>query len=249
MSATAADQPIAPIRSDVTTVLGYYGLTNGNSDRRFATAWGNAHFASGFGAHAEAHFMDREESAGFFAGGISWGGDVGEIRGWFGSSTENAGILPDIYARVEAAYRTHPNTGLALKPALTYRSYSNGAREVGAEIELAKYVALETAHLIFTLMARGIATDPGRHISASFGAGVLYAQNGKSSAGIAVEGGRASYDGLLAPGSLDELYFSIRPVVSFYLTDNVEVLGLMEYSARESYDAFGGHVGLKIHFN
>lgn len=247
-TSAAADQGFAPVRSDVTTVLGYYGLTSGISDRRFTTAWGNAHFANGFGTHAEAHFMDREESAGFFAGGVSWGGEPGEIRGWLGTSTENASILPELYARFEASYRTHSGTGLVFSPALTYRSFRNGAREAVAEMEVAKYISLGGPHLILSLMARGIASDPGRHMSASFGAGILYAQSGKVSVGLTLEGGRASYDGFLAPGTLDERYFSIRPVVSFHVTDNVEVLGLMEYSSRESYDAFGGHLGLKVHF-
>lgn len=231
------------------TVLGYYGLTDGNSDRRFATAWGNAHFANGFGTHAEAHVMDREEMAAFLAGGISWGGDFGEVRGWLGSSTENVGILPELYARFEASYRTRPEVGLVFRPAVTYRDFRNGARETAAEVEVAKYVSLDSAQLIFTLMARGVASDPGDHIGAAFGAGILYAQSGKVSAGLTVEGGRASYDGLLAAGSLDELYFSIRPVVSFHLSESVEILGMMEYSSRESYDVFGGHLGLKVHFN
>lgn len=245
----AAGQGSALARSDVTMVFGYYGVSHGNSDRRLATAWGNTTFANGLGMHAEAHFMDREETAAFLAGGVSWTSEFAEMRGWLGTSTENAGILPELYARFEGALRTSAGTGLVFRPALTYRSFRNSAEEAAAEIEAAKYFPVGTGVFIFSALARATYTNPGDHVSASFGAGVTYAHPRSVSVGLNLEGGRASYDGLLAPGKLDERYFSVRPVVSFYLTENTELFGLMEYSSRESYDIFGGHLGLKVHFD
>ena len=236
-------------RADVMTVFGYYGVTSGNSNRRFVTTWGNAYFENGLGTHAEVHFMDREERAAYAAGGVSWGRDFGEIRGWLGSSTENAGILPALYARIEGSYRTSPQTGLVFRPALTYRNFRNGAQDATAELEIAKYVSLPLGSLILTCLARAMVTDPGDHTSASFGAGLIYAQTGRASAGFTIEGGRAKYDGLLTPARLNESYLSVRPTVSFYLTDSVELIGLAEYSSQESYDAFGGYVGLKVRFD
>lgn len=245
----AAGEGLQLARSDYTTVFGYYGVTHGNSHRRFTTAWGNAYFAGGLGTHAEAHVMDREDTAAFFAGGLSWSNDRAEIRGWVGTSTDNVNTLPEVYARLDASYSSPSEWGFVFRPALTYREFRNGTEEIIGEFEIAKYVSLETGYLVFTAMARGLAIDPGRHISGAFGAGVLYAQSGKVSVGIGIEGGRASYDGLLGPGELDEPYVTIRPSVSFYLTEGLELVGMMEYSSRRSYDLYGGHIGLKFRFD
>lgn len=242
-------QGLQGARSDVTTVFGYYGVSHGISDRRFATTWANTVFANGLGAHAEAHFMDREETAGLLAGGLSWTGQSAEVRGWLGTSTDNVGILPELYARVEGAFRTNAETGFVFRSALVYRSFRNGAEEAVAEMEAAKYIPLQTGNLIISALVRGMYTDPGEHVSASFGAGLAYVHSRNVSIGINVEGGRAVYDGVLAPATFDESYFSIRPTVSFYLSDNMELVGMMEYSSRESYDVFGGHLGLKFHID
>lgn len=237
------------IRSDVTTVFGYYGVTHGLSDRRYATAWGNVYFASGLGAHAEAHYMDREEAASFVAGGLSWNGENAFLRGWFGSSTDNVGILPEIYGRIEGNWRSSAETGIVISPAATYRSFRNGAEEASVEAEIAKYFPLKTGFLILSAFGRALYVDPGDYITTSFGAGVGYAQAGKVSVGLSLEAGRAAYDGILAPGSFDENYFSIRQHVSFHVTERAEVVGLMEYSSRASYDVYGGHIGLKLYFD
>jgi len=245
----AAAQESAIARSDITTVFGYYGVTNGHSGRRFASAWGNAYFQNGLGTHAEAHFMDREETAGYLAGGLSWNGDFAEMRGWLGTSTENDGILPELHARIEAVYRSRAELGFVISPALIHRSFRNGAEESAAEIQITKYTPFYAGSLIMSVIGRATLTDPGRHASAAFGAGLTYAEFQKFSIGLTVEGGRAAYDGLLAPGMLDERYFSIRPLASLFLAKDIELFGMMEYSGRESYSIFGGHLGVKVYFD
>jgi len=246
---SAFAQGMQVTRSDITTVFGYYGVSHGISDRRFTTVWGNTLFANKLGVHAEAHYMDREETAGFLAAGVSWAGESTEVRGWLGTSSENDGILPELYGRVEGTFRASAETGLVFHSALVYRSFRNTAEEAAAEIEAAKYIPLQTGNLILSALVRLIYASPGDHISGAFGAGLAYVHPMNVSVGLQVEGGRAAYDGVLAPGKFDEQYLSIRPVVSFYLTDDVELVGLMEYASRESYDVYGGHVGLKVHFD
>lgn len=245
----AAAQGLQAARSDIMTVFGFYGVTGGNSDRSFATAWGNTYLANGMGLHAEAHYVDREETAQYFAGGLSWGAEFGEIRGWLGTSTENSAILPELYGRFEGVYRTRPETGIVISPALNYRRFRNGAEEASFETQIAKYIHVYSGKLIATALARANITDPGSHLSASFGAGLIYAHSGEFSVGLMVEGGRAAYDGFLAPGKLDEHYVSVRPAVSFFLTEEIEIIGLMDYSIRESYAAYGGYIGLKLHLD
>ncbi len=84
---------------------------------------------SGLGAHAEAHVMDREDTAAFFAGGLSWSSDRAEVRGWVGTSTDNFNTLPEYYARLEASYSFAPEWGLVFRPAVTYRQFRNGTEE------------------------------------------------------------------------------------------------------------------------
>ncbi len=244
----AAAQGAGITRSDISTVFGFYGVTDANSNRRLATAWGNTYLDNGLGAHVEAHFMDREETAEYLSGGLSWNGAFTEVRGWLGTSTDNVGILPEFHARLEATYRTRAELGLVFSPALSHRSFRNGAEETAAEFQVAKYVPIQSGSLVLSVLGRATLTDPSSHLSAAFGAGLTYAHDREFSIGLTVEGGRAAYDGLLDPGMLDERYFSIRPHASLYVTENVELFGIMEYSGRESYSLFGGHVGLKLYF-
>jgi len=239
----------AGVRSEITTVFGYYGVTHGLSDRRFSTAWGNAYLSSGLGAHAEVHFMDREETASYFAGGLSWSGTSTSLRGWLGTSTGNDDILPELYARIEGIWRSSAETGFVVSPAATYRKFRNGAEEAIVEADIAKYYPLTTGYLILNTFGRVLFIDPGDHVTASFGAGVTYAQSRKVAIGVTVEAGRATYDGMLVPSTFDEPYVSLRPHVSFYITDKAEVVGLLEYSSRQSYDLYGGYVGLKLYFD
>lgn len=245
----AAAQEWAIARSDISTVFGYYGATDGINARRFSTVWGNTYFQNGLGTHAEAHFMDREETAGYFAGGLSLNGQFGELRGSIGTSTENTAILPEFHARLEAVYRSRPELGLVISPAISHRAFRNGAEDSAAEILISKYAGLPTGVLIFSALARGTLADPGGHISAAFGAGLTYAQYRKFAIGFNIEGGRAAYDGIIAPGIFDERYVSVRPTASLFLTNDIELFGMMEYSARESYSLFGGHIGVKVHFD
>src|SRR5690606_37264020 len=104
------------------------------------------------------------------------------------------------------------------------------------------YTPLNTGSLIMSVLGRATITDPGRHVSAAFGAGLTYAEFQKFSIGLTVESGRAAYDGLLAPGVLDERYLSIRPLASLFLTENIELFGMLEYSGRHSYSILGGHL-------
>jgi len=192
--------------------------------------------------------MDREETADYLAGALSWRTGSTELRAWLGSSSSNVAILPELYARIEGTYWASPATGFTFSPALSYRSFRNGAEEATLEAQFAKYMPLDAGTLVLTAFGRATAVDPGSHISGSLGAGLIYTHTGEFSVGFHVEGGRAAYDGLLAPGKLDELYASIRSNVSFVLTDDVELTGLMEYSTRDSYSIYGGQIGLKFYF-
>src|SRR5262245_19267192 len=112
-----------PVRSDVEAIYGHYGVSNGFSDRDFFTAWGNSYFAGGLGVHAEVTQMDREERATYFAGGLSYNTQGFSLRGTLGSSTDNLNILPELFARLEATFRSSPQTGWVLIPAVTHREY------------------------------------------------------------------------------------------------------------------------------
>jgi hypothetical protein len=230
-------------------VLGHYHVSNGFSDRTFATAWGNTWFAGGLGLHAESHYMDREEEAAFFAAGVSYNSPSFSLRGTLGTSSDNLNILPDLYGRLEASFRSSPETGWVLIPALTRREYPNGADETELQGQLLKYLPVgQTTSLIFQALVRGTWVSPGDHFVTTFGGGITYADYRKFSLGLAVEGGRAAYDATFGIGSIDEAYIAVRPSLSIYLTDKIEFVAQGEFSERESYNVMGAHVGLKFYF-
>lgn len=238
-----------PVRSDVQAIFGRYNVTNGFSDRTFETAWGNAYFANGLGVHAEIHNMNREEDATFFAAGLSYNKQSFSLRGTVGTSTDNVNILPEAYARLEASFRTPPETGWVFTPSVTYRDYPNGANETELQGQVLKYVPIgRTASLILMGLVRGTWIDPGDHFVTSIGGGITYAEYRKFSVGVVVEGGRAAYDATFGIGSIDEPYIAVRPSVGIYLTNSIELVAQGEFSDRDSYRVMGGHLGLKFYF-
>jgi YaiO family outer membrane protein len=239
-----------PIRSDLFTVFGHYHVTNGFSDRTFATTWGNAQFANGLGVHAEAHYVNREEEAAFFAAGVSHNTQSFSIRAMAGTSTDNFNILPEVSGRLEATFRSPPETGWVFAPALAYREYPNHAHETEWEGQILKYVPLGKAtSLIFQGLARTTWIHPGDHFVATFGGGVTYAEYRKFSVGVTAEAGRTAYDATLGIGSINEPYVAVRPAVGVYLTDKIELVAQGEFVDRPSYQIWGGHLGLKFYFD
>lgn len=244
-----AQNTSSPYRADVMTLAGGLAVTNGFDDRFFASTWGNLWLQSGLGLHAEAHYADREETAGFFVGGVSWNSAITDFKVALGTSTDNVGILPETYARAELAFKSPPEVGWVLTPSATYREYRNTAEELALEAQVLRYIPFGPGSLILQGLGRATFIDPGDHIAPSYGAGLQYAEAKRFSVGLLVEGGRASYDAVFGGiGFIDEKYVSVRPSMSLFLTDRIELIGRGEWTDRESFTVTGGYAGLKLYF-
>lgn len=237
-------------RGDVQIVGGHLHVDTGFADRTFATAWGNVYYTSGIGLHAEGHYMSREDTAAFFAAGVSYNTERFSLKGVGGTSTDNELILPDAYARLEATFRTDAATGLVLTPSLTWRRYNAGIDEVAVEAQLSRYFTVaDNSALIVSVLGRSTTVSLGDTTGPAFGAGVTWAVYRSYAVGVSVEGGRASYDALGGAGSVNDRYVSVRPTVTAFLNDRLEVIASGEYTDRESYKVTGGFLGLKLHLD
>jgi hypothetical protein len=243
-------QSAPSIGSDLHVIFGRYNVTDGFKDRTFQTAWGNTWFANGLGVHGEIHHMNREENATFFSAGLSYNTPAYSIKGIAGTSSSNELILPETYGRIEASFRSDPQSGWIVTPSATYRGYRAGIDEGSVELNVSKYVPVAAdASLIFQALGRATFIQPGDNFAPSYGGGVSYAVYKKFSIGVLVEGGRASYDAIIGRGSVDEPYVSIRPSASLYITDKLELTASGEFTDRTSYRVDGGFVGVKMYFD
>lgn len=237
----------APVESDVGTALGHYGVTNGFKDRTFASAWGNFYRLNGWGTHAEAHYVNREETAGLMLGGLSYNTAAFSIKGVAGTSTNNSLVMPEFYARLEGASYSKPADGLIFRPSVTYRSYRAGIEELTLEGQVQKYIpAGKDASWIWQAFAKNAFISLGDHQAPSGGVGVAYSVYKTYTVGLAVEAGVASYDSIIGLASLNERFSSVRPHASVYLNDRVELFAQGELTDRTSYRVQGAHIGLKF---
>lgn len=245
-----AQSPAPGVTADLQSLVGHYHATQNFSDRTVSSLIGNIYMPNGWSTHAEATYLTREETAGFFAGGLSYNLPQFSIKALAGSSTDNQMILPEIYGRVEAAFRSSPEVGLVVAPAVTYREYRNTAYETALETQVLKYHGLGGgASLIFSGLGRATAVEPGHHWVGSGGVGLTYAEYQRYSVGLSFEAGRSSYNSLLGPGTANLPYYTIRPHASIYLYERLELFGSVEYTDLDSYKVYGGLAGIKMRFN
>lgn len=236
----------AQTQTDITAIAGAYSLSDGYENRVFATVFGNALFSSGLGTHVETHYIDREENGAFFTGGLSYNVDRIAAKLLLGTSSEVDNILPELFSRLSMDFRSDPATGLIVSPAYSYRSYRSGREDQSVDVRLVKYFPIAPAtSLIVEGVIRESFLSTGQSWVPSGSIGATYSVYKSYGFGVTFDGGRANY-GEIDVSEIDEPYFSVRPSFSAYLSENVEVFVRGDYTSRESYDAVGGIVGMKI---
>lgn len=243
----AEESGLKPSRGDVTVIGGYNDVDSGFDDRGFLTSFANAYSDSGIGYHAEVTGETREETAAFFAAGLSYNTPSVSARGMLGSSTDNEDILPQFYARGEVAYRTDPALGIVVTPSITYREFRNGVEEFNTGGNLTKYFALgEDRQLITQLYGNAIFVDPGDEFGGFGGTDVTYGRYRRWSIGSTFEAGVSNFESVLGAGEVNNAFYSVRPHASIYVTDTVELIGLVSYYDTEEFNIIGGGVGVKF---
>lgn len=234
---------------DIYAVGGYQALNNGFEDRIYGTTFANFYYHGGLGIHGEVTGIDREEDAGFFAGGLSWNTDQMSVKGAVGTSTDNDNILPELYLRGEVTLRSNPKDGLVFTPSITYRDFKSGSEELTFSAALIRYFHLSDGKSINVQTFGNVSfSDPGSNDSMYGGFDVTYADYRNYSFGITFEGGEANYSSVLDLSSIGLDFFSVRPHVGVFLNDNLEFTLLGEFADVDDYDIIGGNAGLKVHY-
>lgn len=240
-------------RGDAYFYVGGLGVTNGYADRWFLGLVGNVYYESGLGLHLDTAYVNREENAGYFAGGIS--GELssrvrGKVMG--GTSSNNMGILPEVYVRGELEIASAPEKGVLLRPSLTYRSYRNGVNEGTGHIEAVRYFppSANGTFWIGQLGAAATYSDPGSNIGWELTGGGTYVAPDFGTIGTMLVGGNMAYDSVLGASSVSvgNSFFGVRPFASYYLNDRAELIARGEIITTEFYNLFGGTLGLKVNF-
>lgn len=246
-------EPATEPRGDAYFYVGGLTVTDGFSDRWFLGLAANAYYSSGLGLHIDTSYIDREESAGFFAAGAS-AELTPRIRAKImgGTSTSNDTILPELYIRGELAITSEPELGLVLRPSLTYRSFRNGVDEGTGQIEIVRYFRpfANGGFAVGQISASGIYSNPGGNFGYELSAGVTYVALNIGTIGATIVGGMMAYDTVLGPSSLSVSngFIGVRPAASFYLGENVELIARGEMMFTDFYDLYGGSIGIKFNF-
>jgi hypothetical protein len=249
--------PVVPappgLKGDVQVSGGAYAVDNGYSDRAFVALQGSLYEDGGFGVHADTSYVQREEDAGFFAAGVSYAVTSStRVKLMAGSSSENDGILPELYLNGSATVDFGPQAGVVFVPEVIYRSYRNGVEEVQGQATVNKYFApfQDGSYLVGSVTGSVNYVTPGDNVGWEAAASLLRVRPRYMSVGIGAVVGSSAYDnelGLASIGVRND-YAGIRPSASMYLSPDVEVFVRGEYLWTDFYDQAGGFAGIKYTF-
>jgi hypothetical protein len=246
LAQTGASLSLAESRPSATFYGGYYAVTDGFSDRRFAGVFYNKYFGE-TGIHADVVGVDREEDSVFAALGVSWAATP-TIRPKLtvGGSTANSNIHPEFYLSAQTQFRPSPGSPTILTPSLTYETFENGVELWTVGADAVRYFSLPSDQGGYYVFQGGAqyTPDPGGW---SLGAGLQTIRANGVSFGGYVTGGQQVYDRFVGLDRETE-FFSIRPTVGVRFTPEYEVFVRGEYTHTEFYDLTGAIVGLRVTF-
>ncbi len=248
-----AAAPASPLKGDIQLSGGAYAVDSGFSDRGFVALQGSLYEEEGFGVHVDTSYVQREEEAAFFAAGLSYAITPStRMKLMAGTSTDNDGILPELYINGSATVDFGPQAGVVVVPELIYRSYRNGVEEVQGQATLNKYFApfQDGSYIVGSLSGAVNYVTPGDNVGWEAGASVLHVRPRYMSMGLGAVVGSSAYDnelGLASIGVRND-YVGVRPSASMYLSPDVEVFVRGEYLWTDFYDLAGGFAGIKYAF-
>lgn len=245
--------PRDTLKGDFQTTGGAYAVDNGFSDRAFMALQGSLYETDGFGVHLDTASVHREEDAIFFAAGVSYAvSSTTRLKLMAGSSSDNDGILPEIYINGSATFDFGPEAGIVFTPELIYRSYRNGVEELQALGSVNKYFTpfKDGSYVVGSVTGSVNYVTPGDNVGWEAGASVLHVRPRYMSVGLGFVVGSSAYDNTLGDVSIGVRndYVGVRPSVSMYLSPDVEVFARGEYLVTDFYDLAGGFAGIKYAF-
>ncbi len=249
----SAPAPPNSLKGDIQVSGGAYAVDSGFSDRAFVALQGSLYDESGFGVHVDTSHVQREEEAVFFAAGLSYAISPSvRAKLMAGTSSDNDGILPELYINGSATVDFGPQAGLVLVPELIYRSYRNGVEEVQGQATINKYFApfQDGSYLVGSVSGSVNYVTPGDNVGWEAGASLLHVRPRYMSMGLGAVAGSSAYDNQLGTASIGVRndYVGVRPSASMYLSPDVEVFVRGEYLWTDFYDLAGGFAGIKYAF-
>ncbi|MDH3668020.1 MAG: hypothetical protein OEN23_13925 [Paracoccaceae bacterium] len=236
---------------DVSVYAGALGVSDNIEDRVFAGMFANAYLESGIGFHLDLSGQWREEDAGFGALGISAELSPGiRPKIQIGTSTDNDGILPELFLDGSARVDLGSATGTILDVGSAYRDFRNGVEEISIRGEVIKYFSpfSDGSFMIGQAYVSGIHADPGSNIGWEARAGVTYVVPSAWTVGVTVAGGQMAYDDVTTLVGVENDFLALRPHISFSLSDRLELFTQGEFLTSDEYDIAGGLAGIKIKF-
>jgi hypothetical protein len=232
-------------------------VTRGFSDRAVADIAINWYY-SAFGLHLDAAREWREENASLLIGGLSYMiAPYVRSKFLYGTSSANLSIQPETYLRGEIEFQPPPPPGaigVVATPAVTYRAYRNGVRELVPEMHVAFYHPEFADHTYFVteLKAETIFVESVRTPGYEFSGAATYVVPRLGTAGAELFGGLMVYDATLCVAlcTVKNPFVGVRPLLSLYLnrTETLELYVHGEIVTTQSYNIFGGTLGLKVAF-
>lgn len=245
--------PASPLKGDIQVSGGAYAVDSGFSDRAFVALQGSLYEEGGFGVHVDTSYVHREEEAAFFAAGLSYAiSPSTRAKLMVGTSSENDGILPELYVNGSATVDFGPQAGVVVVPELIYRSYRNGVDEVQGQATVNKYFApfQDGSYLVGSVSGSVNYVTPGDHVGWEAGASLLHVRPRYMSMGLGAVAGSSAYDNQLGAASIGVRndYVGVRPSASMYLSPDVEVFVRGEYLWTDFYELAGGFAGIKYAF-
>jgi hypothetical protein len=233
------------LESSATLYGGAFGASNGVANRWVIGSYANL-YREGTGFHSDVVYVNREDNAFFGAFGLSRPiGQRTRARIMVGSSTINRDILPNRF--VQASLMFKPSKGLVITPALTYRHYRNGGRELAPGAQLARYFDIkgDTGGYYVAQADGGLSFNNSGRRGWTAGAGLTTVRKSGLTLGLAARTGYSAYESEMGFGVTSRNYGGAA-TVGYRLGRGYEMFVRGDVTKTRSFTVSGAIVGLKI---
>ena len=231
--------------SSATIYSGYYGADNGFADRWVVGNFTNLYLGN-TGFHTDVVYVNREQNALFTAAGLSQALN-GKVRVKFmaGTSTSNRSILPSLYLQGSVEFK--PAAGLIVTPAVTYRRYRFGGREISPSVQLARYFNLKGDQGGYYVLQAdsSLSFNNSRKTGWSAGAGLTTVRKSGLTLGVAGHGGYSAYDSDLGVG-VSSRYYGGTLTVGYRFKGGHELFVRGDVTHSQAYTVSGAILGFKF---
>lgn len=193
--------------------------------------------------------QEREEDATYVSAGVSqkFGNKTGRLV--FGTSTQNAGILPEFFVEGGLTVDAGPQSGVLYTATASHARYRNGSDLTRLGGEVVKYHKPNQSGGYFITQANAFLSNanPGGNTGWEVGGAITYVSGQSWTVGASGSLGNSAYEAATRT-TVENRFWSVRPFVTYDLGQSTTLVMRGEYVDSDLFNIQGGSIGVNFQF-